>query len=456
MSVVTLPPELQKLVVDHVEEDSYFDDDDEDEDPVSTLQSCALVCKSWHTYALRRLFAIIKIPGYQRLNEKNTRWDGFLQLMEINPAIGESIHTLSVTAFPRPQKRPSYSDETLEKILQRSTNVVNLLIQHIPDNFLARPNLVNGFSCISQIPSLQHVSIQSNTLRTSLFDSMSSIKFLRLTDVVDIVVDHRPSTSLQALEKLEVYRSRAVIKTMQSIPSFRSLFDHIQHFHMHDEIERLFQPWDKRMDMTRLTSLNLLLSGMHGNVHFFGPVQYIHTNTLTEIDAETILAVETFPWSSAQQLSSLTIYLDFARLEDMPVALFQPINTPAPRLLLTGPSTLPLLQKLHVTYFFPELIDNEARLDEALQELFKRSLDPTFGKKGTFLNLKEFNITVEMSGTSTIADIDDHILEQRVMQQLQSVFGPGGRRRDDGWKARVSGVWNRFEEDDEFGSEEEW
>ena len=268
MAMVTLPPELHKVIVDHVEEGPY----PEDEGPVSTLQSCALVCKSWHTYALRRVFATIQIPGYRRRDEENNRWDGFLQLMEINPDIGKSIHTLSVSTFPRTQEQPFYSDETLEKILQRSTNVVNLLILRIPDDFLARPNLVNGFSCISQIPSLQSVTIRSDTLRTSLFDSMSSVRFLCLMDVAEIVVDHRrSSTPLQTLEKLEVHRSRAVLKTMQIIPSFRSLFDHIQHFHMHDEIDRRFQPWDRGMDLTRLTSFTLLLSGMHSKVDSFCP-----------------------------------------------------------------------------------------------------------------------------------------------------------------------------------------
>jgi len=133
----------------------------------------------------------------------------------------------------------------------------------------------------------------------------------------------------------------------------------------------------------------------------------------------------------------------------------QPIDTSAPRLLFTGPSTLPRLQKFHLSYFFPEIIDNNARLDEVLQDLFKGCLDPTFGKKGTFPNLKELDITVEMSGTSAFVDIDGPILEQRVMQQLQSVFGPGGRSGVDAWKARVSGAWYRREEDVEFGSGDE-
>jgi len=56
MSVMALPPELHKLVVDYLARDG-------DPSPSSTLKSCALVCKSWHTYALRHLFSTIMIPS---------------------------------------------------------------------------------------------------------------------------------------------------------------------------------------------------------------------------------------------------------------------------------------------------------------------------------------------------------------------------------------------------------
>jgi len=276
MSIATLPSELHKVIIDHVSDDwsdsdSEWDSEDEELSSKPTpLQSCTLVCRSWNSYALRRLFSIVKIPGYHSREEEHARWEKLLQLMEINPGIGRSIRTLEVSLFKSdPERKPFYKDQTLEKILQRSTHVVSFHIQRIPDDFLARPSIVNGLACVVQCPSLHTVTIHSNTLRTSLFNSMSNVKFLHLMDVSDVIVDHNPSTSLKTLEKLDVDRSRVVMKTMHILPKFRALFDHVQDFHMHDEVDcTAFRPWDSRMELTKLTSLELIISGMRRKVHF--------------------------------------------------------------------------------------------------------------------------------------------------------------------------------------------
>ena len=158
---------------------------------------------------------------------------------------------------------------------------------------------------------------------------------------------------------------------------------------------------------------------------------------------------ESFPWSSAQGISCLKLYFDFSVDEDAPTPPVQPADISSQSLLLVGPSTLPLLQKLHLTYFIPELIDNNARLHKVLQELFGGCLDPTFGKTGSFPGLKGFTIEIEMSGTNAVADVDDSVLAKRVMQQLPSVFGPEGRMEVDSWDAGVVGLWNRAEGSDD-------
>ena len=275
MPVPTLPSELHKVIIDHVSDDwldsdSEWDSEDEDlSSGLTPLQSCTLVCRSWSNYALRRLFATIQIPGFRPKEEEHARWESLLQLMEVNPNIGRSIRTLAVALLPIvPTEDSFYNDRTLEKILQRSTHVVELHIQNIPDDFLARPSIVNGLVCVLQCPSLHTITIYSNTFRTSLFDSTSSIKSLRLVDVSNIIVDHKPSTSLATLQKLDVYRSRVVMKTMHILPKFRALFDHIQDFHMYDEVDcKAFRPWDSRMDLTKLTSLTLVVSGIHRTVY---------------------------------------------------------------------------------------------------------------------------------------------------------------------------------------------
>ena len=158
--------------------------------------------------------------------------------------------------------------------------------------------------------------------------------------------------------------------------------------------------------------------------------------------AETITICESFPWSSAQEISSFKLYFDFAEVEDTPtVPPSQEANASSPPLLLVGPSTLPRLQELHLSYSLPEVIRSDARFSEVLQELFKGCLEPTFGKERTFPNLKEFKIAIEMMGTYAVTAKVASMLETRVMQQLPSVFGPKGRREVSGWDAVVRGTW---------------
>ena len=62
--------------------------------------------------------------------------------------------------------------------------------------------------------------------------------------------------------------------------------------------------------------------------------------------------------------------------EEVPGVTTHSFNTSSPpRLFLAGPSTLPRLQKLHLSVSFPQMTNPDVYLHEALQQLFKGCLD---------------------------------------------------------------------------------
>jgi len=143
------------------------------------------------------------------------------------------------------------------------------------------------------------------------------------------------------------------------------------------------------------------------------------------------------PWESFQALRSLSYHISHHLWElSNPEVDYQSSTS-----IFTGPSRLPNLQDLHVTYRNRGLFPNEGALDVALHPIYFYDLNKTTEDPKAFSSLQTFRIEVMcmLRGrqSSCTQKGDQERLAQIVVDWLPAIFGVGGRKEKCGWTASV-------------------
>ena len=141
------------------------------------------------------------------------------------------------------------------------------------------------------------------------------------------------------------------------------------------------------------------------------------------------------PWGSFQNLRCLT-YIILPR--DLPPKELFNGEVDSSMLIFTGPSRLPQLQDLRVTYcndavfLFSE--DHHASLDS----IYLYNLNRAIEDPSSFPCLQTFRTEVEcVVHCDALFKLDEEALAQHVIDRLPAIFGVGGRREAHGWSTTI-------------------
>ena len=109
-------------------------------------------------------------------------------------------------------------------------------------------------------------------------------------------------------------------------------------------------------------------------------------------------------------------------------------------LIFTGPSRLPRLEDLHITYFSRAIFYGTEGLDAYLDTIYLHNLNRTIEDPNSFPSLRTFQtdvfggVTVEVS---LLRVLSRENIVARMMDRLPAIFGVGGRRETRGWITSV-------------------
>jgi len=105
-------------------------------------------------------------------------------------------------------------------------------------------------------------------------------------------------------------------------------------------------------------------------------------------------------------------------------------------LIFTGPSSLPNLEDLHITYRTRTIFNEAEDLNVYLDAIYLHNINRTIKDSTSFPSLRTFHAecTVRIDGSLVL---DEEKLAQHVMDRLPAIFSVGGRRDSHGWLTSV-------------------
>jgi len=162
---------------------------------------------------------------------------------------------------------------------------------------------------------------------------------------------------------------------------------------------------------------------------------------LIEPGEDFLALCQAIPWASFQGLRSLSCYVS-SQLH--PTHRLFNAETDPSRLLFAGPSWLPQLQDLHVTYDVEAVLVFVDSLYEFLDAIYLYDLNRTIEDPNAFPALKTLRTMVKYKaglGGALVTGSDEAV--QLVVDRLPAVFGKGGRREIRGWVTLTEFVQTR-------------
>jgi len=108
-------------------------------------------------------------------------------------------------------------------------------------------------------------------------------------------------------------------------------------------------------------------------------------------------------------------------------------------LIFAGPSILPQLQDLHVTYYNRTALHEPKELDRSLDAIYLYNLNRTIEGPNAFPALRIFHTEVECVVTSKGSLVlDEDQLVRFVVDRLPAIFRVGGRKEAHGWVTSIA------------------
>jgi len=445
-----LPPELHQLIIDFVGEEVIvtFTPINRADDAVrKTLRSCSFVCKDWHAHSLRYIFHDLWINLFGS-DEDCGRYEGLFQLIKVNPLIGKSIRRL-LLSIKRTQE--CVTAEFVENLCREMTSVevldLTLLsprpLYELPDF----PSPLNGIYHLLASPHLHNLSISAPNLPLRLLEIPPNIRSLTLQGVVgstpaeDLFEEqgYKGAPGSTTLEKLTVSNAHQVLDSIAPVAqgSLSSFFAGIKYLNMmfHDTSPDPNSRWNTVLEPWRCLQALIIhwcINGKSLSISSLDGVKYGINAVVTDHDSFFAMC-QSIPWSSFQALRSLTcsIFCDDLAQE----ARINTADTRASSLFLAGPSYLPQLSLLHITYHSEIFLSEPEDLDIYLDAIFFHQLNRTIERRGSFPALQEFDVGLKfVSNPSKLQESD---LMKRLVEKLPAVFGVGGRRETCGWDTSI-------------------
>ena len=250
MSLPTLPGEIHELIVESITSWNPAE-------RRNAWSTCALVCTSWHSFALRYMFQTITLARDGR-NGAVPLGD-MVRLMERYPEIPSCVNSISIV-FSRSGELPPFNEDEFEQICRLCTIVYDLSIRQAGPELDSFPRIRNGLLLLLKSPSLRHLTF-SSTFRTSFFETVSQhLKVLSFNHVTSVSLDHEdPSKLSKSLRKVELRSSNFFIGAIQYNPALFQLVRSTQHINIITDSKTIRVPsfWDYRLDWAGCTLMDL-------------------------------------------------------------------------------------------------------------------------------------------------------------------------------------------------------
>ena len=272
MALPTLPAEIHELVIDSTS--TLFPQYRQ-----KALATCALVCKSWHSFTLRYTFRYIRLPRDLEMGSS------ILRLMERNPEIQRCIKYVSVengTSGAGP-------DKDFEQVCRLCTGVSRLSLGYnsCGPNLDSRPLIRNGILFLLKSPNLRHLSFSYFMFETSLLEAVSQhLSTLTFTRVFQVVLDHQDSSKLaKTLQRLTFSHSHPAIGIMQNVPGLCQLFERMQQIHISADPGRMHSAtsWDRKLDWKICTSMDLMVRFLLGKLELELPPPLCNVDDISDL-----------------------------------------------------------------------------------------------------------------------------------------------------------------------------
>jgi len=153
----------------------------------------------------------------------------------------------------------------------------------------------------------------------------------------------------------------------------------------------------------------------------------------------------TIPWESYQGLRSLSLRIVYQTVLSKE-ALEAEAQDTSPSIFL-GPSRLPHLEDLGVSYYNNNICPDEKFTHASLDLVFVHNLNRTIEGPTAFPSLQTLRVAVAQS--DMVPFLPDEQFVQLVVERLPAVFGVGGRREVHGWNTSVVanvplGYWSYY------------
>ena len=441
-----LPLELHQLIIDFVGEEAILSAapiSRAEEAVRTTLQSCSFVCKGWHAHTVRYMFHDLWINLF-RTDEDHERYEELLRLLEVNPLIARSIRRVLLSI----RNNHGVTGEVVGNLCRKITSVEVLYLRilgalHPPSNLLSA---LDGLYPLLASPHLHDLSISAPHLPLRLLEIPPNVRSLTLLDVASggsvghLFKEHHEGTLCSAtLEKLVVRKGNRVLEIIAPVAqgSPCTCFDSIKYLDItfYAASPRPYPQWNTVLARWRCLETIII------NWHIMGKSFCISSfedgvdginAVATEYDSSFFAMCQSVPWSSFQGLRSLKYGIS---CQDFTHEELSTEDTRTSSLMLAGPSRLPYLRHLNITYCNDTTVFGLEELDTALNSIFLHQIDQTIERRDSFPSLQGFHVVLECFGESP--KLQEDALVKRLVERLPFVFADGGRRETSGWATSV-------------------
>jgi len=449
MTELVLPPELHELIIDIIGDEAIdavleYLPYGPKHGALDTLHACSLVCRGWHGLTLRHIYHLVHFDLTNSDNRNLERNAELYQLLVLNPLIGRYIRHVEM------HLENSGSPEAVETLCNSISPIETLRIVLQYSQF--RLPLVAPLDGLHPIfTHLRDLTLSSSRLPLRILEHLTNIRSLTLQGVhaVDIDDGYTGRWRSSTLEKFVLRDPRCVLNQILAATledehvGLAAFFDRIKYLDMDLDIVDVFRDTSWVALLASWIHLETLIihwsvrGELQISIRCFSVASDSKKSHLLEVDGSTFLELsKRFPWESFQDLRTLAYHISY---DVSPRRRFLTFNEDDPSVLLfSGPSHLPKLQSLHVTYDNHITLLRKEELDMSLNPIYLHNLNRTIQDPFSFPSLQTFRTEVKCS-VSVVGSVvlDEETLVQNVMNRLPSVFGVGGRREMFDWIAII-------------------
>jgi len=451
MNQPSLPLELHQLIIDIIIDDAGLAQQAvyrEGEDTRGSLGACSLVCKNWHAHTLRYIFHRVHFTLVDS-DEDLTRRAELFRLLEVNPLIRRCIRRAHIYLSI------SVSPDGVEALCNAISPVETFsLVLESSQLDLPSPSPLDSLHPILSTSHLRNLSIWSRYFPTRMLEGLANLQSLTLEGVKVVVFNHKARDGREdgvwrssTLERLVVTPARRFLAKIGSVADsnigLSAFFEHLKYLDIAFDTDEMALNSSWNILLARWKRLETLIVRWHVlgefvSTHQFGATADTDRFALTENGVSFLEMCRMLPWESFQGLRSLSYYI-FYRV--MPSERLFNAEVDPSALIFAGPSSLPQLQNLHVTYYNRDVLYEANELNMSLDAIYLHNLNRTIEERNSFPSLRNFhtNVTCFVSCDGELV-LEEDELAQLVVDRLPAIFRVGGRKETHGWIASIESV----------------